>query len=288
MFNVEFIYKNNINIIQCNVNEKMKDIFNKFLSKNNIDKNSVFFLYSGNIINEEMKLSEIEQINENLKTIKILVVSNNDNEINNDKVIIKSKYIICPICKENIRFKINDYKIYLYDCKNGHKIDRILLDEFEKTQNINISEIVCDLCGEVNKGITYNNEFYKCLSCDINICPLCKIKHNKEHDIINYEQKNYICNNHNEKYNSYCCKCKKNLCMYCESEHEDKKNIIYYGDIIPKKDIFKNRIGEFKIKIDIFNAKIKEKIKKLNKIMKNIEIYYNINNNLVEIYNKKK
>jgi len=187
MFNVEFIYKNNINIIQCNVNEKMKDIFNKFLSKNNIDKNSVFFLYSGNIINEEMKLSEIEQINENVKKIKILVVSNNDNdnEINNDKVIIKSKYIICPICKENVRFKINDYKIYLYDCKNGHKIDRILLDEFEKTQNINISEIVCDLCEEVNKGITYNNEFYKCLSCDIKICPLCKSNHEKkEHNIV--------------------------------------------------------------------------------------------------------
>ena len=75
--------------------------------------------------------------------------------------------------------------------------------------------------------------------------------------------------------------------MYCESEHEDKKNIIFYGDIIPKKDIFKNQIEEFKIKIDIFNTKIKEIIKKLNKIIKNIEIYYNINNNLVEIYNKK-
>ena len=46
--------------------------------------------------------------------------------------IIKSKSIICPECKENIRIKINDYKIKLYDCKNGHNIDNILFEEYEK------------------------------------------------------------------------------------------------------------------------------------------------------------
>ena len=117
MLNAEFIYNVKINIIQCNLDEKMKDICDKYLIKTNIDKNSVIFLYSGNIINEEMKLSDIKDINK-LKEIKILVYSNN--EINKEKVIINSKYIICPICKENIRYKMNDYKIYLYDCKNGH------------------------------------------------------------------------------------------------------------------------------------------------------------------------
>ena len=117
MFNVEFIYNDKINIIQCNLDDNMKDICNKYLIKTNIDKNSIIFLYSGNIINEEMKLSDIKDINI-LKTIKILVCSN---EVNKEKVIIKSKDIICPICKENIRYKMNDYKIYLYDCKNGHR-----------------------------------------------------------------------------------------------------------------------------------------------------------------------
>ena len=119
MLNAEFIYNGKTSIIQWNLDETMKDICNKYLIKTNIHKNSIIFLYSGNIINEEMKLSDIKDINK-LKEIIILVDSNN--EINKEKVIIiKSKDIICPICKENIRYKMNDYKIYLYDCKNGHR-----------------------------------------------------------------------------------------------------------------------------------------------------------------------
>ena len=37
-----------------------------------------------------------------------------------------------------------------------------------------------------------------------NLCPLCKISHNKDHDTIDYDQINYICLNHNEKFSSYC------------------------------------------------------------------------------------
>ena len=111
---------------------------------------------------------------------------------------------------------MNDYKIYLYDCKNGHRKNNILLEEFENTQNINISEIVCNICKEQNNSNTYNNEFYKCITCDLNICPICKIKHDNNHNIINYEQKNYICNKHNEIYIKYCNECKMNICILCE------------------------------------------------------------------------
>ena len=68
---------------------------------------------------------------------------------------------------------------------------------------------------------------------------LCKAKYNKDHDIINYNQINYMCKIHNEKYNSFYNKCKVNLCITCESEHEHKNNIIYYGSIIPEKEIIK-------------------------------------------------
>ena len=50
----------------------------------------------------------------------------------------------------------------------------------------------------------YNNEMYICNGCDILLCPLCKNNHNKEHNIINYELKNYICNKHNESFIAYC------------------------------------------------------------------------------------
>ena len=41
----------------------------------------------------------------------------NDEQSENFSNIEKSKYIICPKCKENIKLLIKDYKISLYDCK---------------------------------------------------------------------------------------------------------------------------------------------------------------------------
>jgi len=171
------------------MNDRMKDIINKYILISLIDKNSVIFLYSGNFIDEELKLSEIIE-KEKLDKIKILVYSIDN--INNNKSIIKSKYIKYPKCKENIKYKFNNYKINLYGCKNRHRIENILLVEFKKSQYIDISKIECDIYKEANKSNTYKNEFYKCLTCGINICLLCKSSHDKLHNIINYEQKNYI------------------------------------------------------------------------------------------------
>ena len=107
----------------------------------------------------------------NEEEIKILVLDSKE-DINKNRSKIKLKYIICPLCKENIKYKLQDYKIYLYECKYGHEINSILLNEFEKTQYIDISKILCGKCRE-NKSNTYKNEFYKCITCGINICPLC-------------------------------------------------------------------------------------------------------------------
>ena len=137
-----------------------------------------------------------------------------------------------------------------------------------------------------------NNEFFICLSCYKNICLLCKSEHDQTHEIIDYAQKNYICKMHNENFHSYCKKCKINLCMICESEHGHKEQIIYFGDIFPKKNIIKKQIDELKNKIAKYNEKIKEMVegitKILNKVSKNFEVYYNINNNILENYVKKK
>ena len=159
MVEIEFNYNNRINIIQCNKNEKMKDIFNRFEIK--IENNLVYYLYKGNKINEELKLEEIIDKDE-INNINILV--NSIDEINKNK-IIKSKLVICPECKENIRIKLNDYKIKLYECKNGHNIENLLLEEYENTQKIDISEIKCNICNINNKSDTYNNVFYICNTC---------------------------------------------------------------------------------------------------------------------------
>ena len=282
MSNIIFIFENKTLEMQNNKDDLMKNICQKFANKINKDIDSLIFLYDGREINFQLTINEqAKEIDKKEGQMKILVYLKLDD--NNQKKEIKNKEIICPKCEEICLLNIKDYKITLYDCKNNHKYDNILLDEYENIEYINLSKIICDICKNNNILKTFNNQFYKCLSCDKNICPLCKSKHNKNHDIINYIQKNYICKNHNEKYNSYCNKCKINLCIACESEHEDKNNIIYYGNIMPKKDIFKNQKEELKIKINILNQKIKQ----LNKISKNMEIYYNINFNLFEIFDKK-
>ena len=119
------------------------------------------------------------------------------NDIEGTKIgerIVNAQDIICPKCKESIKIKIENYKKSLYGCKNGHKTVNILFDEFENTQKINEREIKFGNCNN-NKSNIYNkviikldslqrnyyNEFYKCHQCGINICPICKSIHDKNH-----------------------------------------------------------------------------------------------------------
>ena len=64
-----------------------------------------------------------------------------------------------------------------------------------------------------------NKRFYKCCTCNINLCPLCKKKHiinyDKKHLIINYDIKNYLCNEHGERLISHCKECNKDFCDNC-------------------------------------------------------------------------
>ena len=66
------------------------------------------------------------------------------------------------------------------------------MNEYENIQKIDISKIICNKCKEKSKDNTYNNEFYYCCSCEMNICPLCKSIHDKNHNIINYDDKRYM------------------------------------------------------------------------------------------------
>ena len=186
MAQIEFVYNGNNIIIPCNINEKMKDIFNRFIIKEQINEKSIYYLYNGELINEELTYDQVIKLNNN----KIIVYSN-DNK-NNNNSIIKSKYIICPKCGENCRIKIENYKIKLYDCKNGHILNNISLNEYENLLNIDISKIKCDKCKDKNKGNCHNNEFYRCITCKNNLCPLCKLNHEQNHEIINYDQIIYV------------------------------------------------------------------------------------------------
>ena len=55
---VIFNYEGVKTIIQCNINEKMEDIINKFLNKIENKENNLFYLYNGRQINKELTFNE--------------------------------------------------------------------------------------------------------------------------------------------------------------------------------------------------------------------------------------
>ena len=285
MAEVEFIYNGTKTIIQCNLSEKIKDISKRFKDKINLTNKNINYTYNGNLVlNEELKFEEIVNNEDKIRKKMSFIVFDNLIETK-DKDIIKSNEIICPECKENIRMNINEYKINLLKCKNGHNKENILLDEFEETQNINLTDIICNICKNNNKSISYDNIFYKCLTCNINICPLCKSSHDKNHIIINYDEKYYICNEHNEKYMLYCEDCNKNLCTLCDGHKEHKR--IFFVDILPKKEDLIKKKQLLKSTIDDFNSEIKVLISRFNEVTNKINIYYKIIEDMINNYDNK-
>ena len=237
MAEVEFNYNGAKEIIQCKENEIMKNICQNFIKKIEENQNNIYFSYNGiagSKFDENLTFGQtINSEDKKRNRMSILVSKNESEEEVND--IIKSKDIICPKCGESIKIDIKNYKITLFECKNKHRIDNIKFDEFENTQNIDNKKIKCEICNNNDKSNSYNKIFYRCCECEKNICPLCNVKHDKSHKIINYDDKLYICNKHYGSYNSYCKECKINLCILCEGEHKSHEKI-YFGDIILNKD----------------------------------------------------
>ena len=189
MSKIIFSYNGLETIIQCNEEEKMKEIIKRYLNKIKVEEN-IYFIYNGIMVNEKLKYGEIikeEDKKRNIMNILVYEINMKTEKENINKI----NEIICPECKENILININEYKINLYNCKNKHKYNDILISEYN--QNIDISRIICNKCKIKNKSNTYNNEIYKCLTCDYILCPLCKSLHDKDHIIINYDLKDYIC-----------------------------------------------------------------------------------------------
>ena len=279
MNQITFTYNSINTTIQYNQNENINQIISKFIQISGLDSSKIIFLYNGRIIEPNMNNNRITGNNQ------IILVFDND-EIGNN-VIVKSKSIICPECKTSSRIKINNYKISLFGCEKNHIFDDLLLDEFDDSQKINISQIQCNACNNnKNKGNSYKNEFYTCFTCNINLCQLCKSVHDQNHMINNYDLKNFFCKKHNDKYIKFCQDCNLNICLFCHVEHK-AHTLIDFGNILGNESKFaqiKNKIDKINNfinnQIRIFNN-VKENLKKLENICEKINNYYLKYNNIM-------
>ena len=117
MLKIVFEFESQIISIQGNVFESFKIIISKFSQKTFLDTNEMEFYVNGQVIDPEKTVGNyLLKVNE--ETMKVIV--NKKQKEENKDVIEQSKDIICPDCKEPCRINMNDYKIKLYECANGH------------------------------------------------------------------------------------------------------------------------------------------------------------------------
>ena len=292
MIEVQVTYEGRVIPLQCNGHQNMKDIFLKFCTKAILDINSIYFVYNGNIINEESHLEAIlNQIDKGRKKITILAFPKEE-QINRrkegeNKSLVKAEQIICPKCGEISHINIKDYIINIYGCKNNHSTENILLENFEETQKIDEAKIICNKCNTQNKKNAYNRLFYFCWNCKLNLCPLCKEAHDKSHYIEDYNMKNYICPEHGDNYYSYCQVCNKNICSGCENDHINHDRITF-GIMLPKKEDLNNQLIELNNYIKEFKNEINLLKEQLNYIVENMEHYLRLVEDIYNSYNIKK
>ena len=253
MVEIEFDLQQRKTVIQTNLEETFQNVINKYKQKSPNISGSVYYLYNGTQINNlQIKIKNlINTLDQNNKKMKILVYNMEQDDRNNNQVTSQSKDIICPDCKEPCRIMIENYKIKLYDCINGHITSNIKIKDFENTQKINESEIICNICKFKNKGNCPKDEFFYCLTCKQNICLICRPNHDINHNIIKYDQRNYICQIHNEHLIKYCIQCKKNFCFSCEGHKQHEFEDL--GNLIPNIEEEKKILLEFRINIDEIN-----------------------------------
>ena len=140
MNEAEFIYNGNTTIIQCGLEDKLKDICNKFTTKTQLNINNLYFLCNGNTINLESKFN---QINQGKNKIKILVNNINETQnlflefkINNYNVIINftKSFDIKVEYGESLNKKIYNGSFTLEELKNKSKFFK-MFDSVQETYN---------------------------------------------------------------------------------------------------------------------------------------------------------
>ena len=164
MSKVTFIFDGTETIIQCQKDEKMKDICQRYVNKIEKNLNSLIFLYGGEQLNPDLSfIDQSNRIDKGRNMMKVLVLKNEDNEY------------ICPKCGEKIKLNIKDDLISSFNkiknIINGIKLNidntiKISSDNLVNIQLQNVNLIINSLNADIiniNDKINdlYNNNKIK-------------------------------------------------------------------------------------------------------------------------------
>jgi hypothetical protein len=77
------------------------------------------------------------------------------------------------------------------------------------------------------------------------------------------------------------------MCLSCISEHKGHRVLSYEDKLVDVTNL-KKRLNVLGSTINKFKMNLEETIKKFKKIIENMDIYYNINKNILNTYEKNK
>ena len=279
---VTFFSQRKTIIIKCNVEEHLKEIFTKFVSKINPNYilNEFEFFYEGN---------KLDDYSASLKNI--IISGYKDINISAER---KLRIIKCPncICNDCI-INVHNYQIIFYGCKYNH-ISYKLLNDYDDSQRANFAQIVCNKNGCHESMSSGFQDFYQCLTCTKlmnHTYYLCnkhssEKEHDKSHVKVRYDDKNYYCETHFKKFIEYCFKCKKNLCHDCLSDHKDAGEHIVrsYESLAPNLEDVNGKLNQIKAIIGNLRCIIDSIKERLDGALKIYENYYKIAKDITEKY----
>jgi hypothetical protein len=97
MSTITFLFKGGEVPIKCTQREILVTIIQRFCENVQVSRNQVNFLFNGSILDEQITEDRIPMNDQNKK---LIMVDYNDDEEDQADVIVKSKEVICPKCKE--------------------------------------------------------------------------------------------------------------------------------------------------------------------------------------------
>ena len=155
--------------IECEMEDKMRYICQKYATKIEEDLNSLLFLYEGKQLNFDLKFNDqANSLDKNISQMRVLVYKNNE--------------LICPKCDEKI--KLDNKKIdellssneNIKDTINGIKFSLDNIINYNSSNNIINSQLknINALLNTINEDLQKNNEKLKSLFNDTIINNLAK------------------------------------------------------------------------------------------------------------------